>query len=330
MNQPSVSVIVPVYNVEPFVYQCLESLTGQSQPNMEIIIVDDGSMDGTPNIIKSFANQHESVSVITQENQGLSAARNTGMDAAQGEYIGFVNGDDWVDERMFESLVSMADSCHADIVIGNGQLIDNETGETKPIQDFHVWAKLKTRHDNLFLSPRKEQDLFMLDTSVCKRLFRRSFLKSLCFRFPLGKIFEDVPTHFHLLLNTESVALVDKELYFYRTNRAGRITARTDDSLLQIFEVMQQVIDHFDSHDADLTIWANYIWFQSWVLQWLRNQITTEHVGKFDRKCYEISKNFKVGSIEGFLPRYLEQIAIHGYGNAPYEIDARMHEIDHA
>jgi len=304
MNCPSVSVIVPVYNVEPFVTQCLESLVGQSLDNMEILVVDDGSTDGTPDIIKSFANRYGSVRVFTQENHGLSAARNLGMSAAQGEFIGFVDGDDWVDERMFETLFAMAINCQADIVIGNGQLIDHLTGETKPIQDTHGWTSLKSQHEDLFLSPGKEPDLFMLDTSVCKRLFRREFLKSLCFRFPHGKIFEDVPTHYHMLLNTESVALVDQELYFYRTNRPGRITARTDETLLQVFEVMQQVIDDLNRYDANLTVWANYIWFQSWVLQWLRNQIIPEFAGEFDRMCYEISKNFKESSLKVFEEKF--------------------------
>ena len=175
MSNASVSIIVPIYKVAPFVAQCLNSLVRQSLGNLEIIIVDDGSTDESLNIIKSFDFEKRIVKIISQENSGLSAARNTGMGVAKGEYIGFVDGDDWVDENMFEAMFSMAISSEADIVICNGQLIDHATGESKPIQDQHVWTTLKSRHDTLILSPKTEPDIFMLDTSVCKRLTDENF-----------------------------------------------------------------------------------------------------------------------------------------------------------
>lgn len=304
MSNASVSIIVPIYNVAPFVAQCLHSLVRQSLGNLEIIIVDDGSTDQSSDIINSFDFGKKTVKIISQENCGLSAARNTGMGVAKGEYIGFVDGDDWIDENMFETLYSMAISSQADIVICNGQLIDHATGESKPIQDQHVWATLKSRHDTLILSPKTEPDLFMLDTSVCKRLFRREFLESLRFQFPPGKIFEDIPTHFHLLLNTKTVVLVDRKFYFYRTNRPKRITARTDKTLLQVFDVMKQVVDELHLHDADQTIWANFIWFQAWVLKWLRNQIDSQYLEEYIEKTIVLAKHFKEGSVRGYLEKF--------------------------
>jgi len=304
MSNTAVSVIVPVYNVAPFISQCLDSLARQSLANMEIIIVDDGSTDATAELVASTVGQGRSIRVISQENRGLSAARNAGMDIARGEFIGFVDGDDWVDERMFESLYSVAVDTRADIVICNGRLVDHETGESRHIQDDHVWAELKSRHENLLLSPSLEPDLFKLDTSVCKRLYRREFLETLNFRFSEGKIFEDIPAHFRMLLNTETVAMIDREFYFYRTNRPDRITARKDRTLLQVFEVMQEVIDDLYRHEADLAVWENFIWFQAWVLKWLRNQIDGRYLEEFMNQSSILAANFKDEPVLRFLEKF--------------------------
>jgi hypothetical protein len=236
----SVSVIVPVYNVEKYIIQCLDSLLRQDLTSLEIIVVNDGSTDKTPGIVEKYARDHDSIQLINQQNMGLSAARNAGMDMAKGEYLGFVDGDDWVHESMYGSMLDKALTSGADVVITNGQLYNEETSKFSPIQDFHTWEALKKKNTDLVFSPRAEADLFMLDTSACKRLYKKSFLQSLGFQFPPGKIFEDVPTHYKLLLNTESVALLDQPYYLYRTNRPGRITAKNDESLFQVFDVMDR------------------------------------------------------------------------------------------
>jgi 2-polyprenyl-3-methyl-5-hydroxy-6-metoxy-1,4-benzoquinol methylase len=189
-------------------------------------------------------------------------------------------------------------------VICNGQLYNEETGEYSPIQDFRIWASLKAKNERLEFLPRAETDLFLLDTSACKRLYNKRFLESLRFQFPPGKIFEDVSTHYKLLLNVDKIALIDQPFYFYRTNRPGRITAKSDTSLFQIFDVMNQVIEDLNAREADIEIWANYIWYQNWVLRWLRKQIDQEHAGDFDAQCHAISKKFKQGSLKVFKDKF--------------------------
>ena len=103
-----VSVIIPAYNVEKYIAKCLDSLINQSLKDIEIIIIDDGSTDKTPFIIKDYANQDKRIKVIAQTNQKQGAARNRGLEAASGEYIGFVDADDWVDLNYFEKLYETA------------------------------------------------------------------------------------------------------------------------------------------------------------------------------------------------------------------------------
>jgi glycosyltransferase involved in cell wall biosynthesis len=301
---PPVSVVVPVHNVEKYVVQCLDSLLEQELPGIEIIIVDDGSTDGTLEIAEEYAQVHENIHLLSQHNQGLSAARNAGMDAASGDYMGFVDGDDWVHPRMFFSMHERARESNADLVICNGQRYNDETGDYEPIQDFPIWAALHDSNESLEFSPRIEPDLFMLDTSACKRLYKRDFLESLAFRFPPGKIFEDVSTHYRLLLNTDTVALIDEAFYNYRTHRPGRITARNDESLFQVFDIMEQVIEDLYEHEAETVIWANFVWFQNWVLRWLRQQIDPRYSSDFDRHCHEISQKFKPGALEHFNKKF--------------------------
>ena len=103
-----ISIIVPVYNIEAYVARCLDSLVQQDLKEIEIIVVNDGSTDNSPEICKSYAKKYPNIKYISQRNQGLSAARNTGISAAKGEYIGFVDGDDFVKNGMFSTLYNNA------------------------------------------------------------------------------------------------------------------------------------------------------------------------------------------------------------------------------
>ena len=113
---PKVSVIVPAYNIAPYIERCVQSLCEQTLESIEIIVVDDGSTDGTQGLCKSLASHDSRIKVITQENQGVSAARNAGIKAARGKYIGFVDGDDFVRPNMYESMLDNSIKHDADVV----------------------------------------------------------------------------------------------------------------------------------------------------------------------------------------------------------------------
>jgi len=114
---PLISIIVPIYNIAEYASECIQSLINQTYKNIEIILVDDGSTDHSPVICDEFAEQDERIKVIHKRNGGLSDARNAGLDVATGEYIGFVDGDDWVDEDMYETLYHLIYEHQADISI---------------------------------------------------------------------------------------------------------------------------------------------------------------------------------------------------------------------
>lgn len=117
MDSPLISVIIPVYNVEKYLRQCLESVIGQTYINLEIILVDDGSTDGSSKICDDFAAIDDRIVVIHQYNAGLSSARNAGLDIMKGDYVSFVDSDDWIEKDMFAILLSSLEDEKADIAI---------------------------------------------------------------------------------------------------------------------------------------------------------------------------------------------------------------------
>lgn len=135
---PTLSVIVPIYNVERYLHKCIQSIINQSYEHLEIILVDDGSPDNCGIICDQFAKKDKRIKVIHQKNKGLSAARNSGLDIATGDYIGFIDSDDWVDEKLYETLLKLAQVHQCDLiscVIQESNKLDNNISQEqhKPI-----------------------------------------------------------------------------------------------------------------------------------------------------------------------------------------------------
>ena len=304
MTSPTVSVIVPAHNVETYIGQCLDSLITQDTHEIEIIVVDDGSTDDTGKIASVYAASNPQIVLLTQPNRGLSEARNRGLEVVRGQYVGFVDGDDWVHASMFREMYHLATKTGSDFVITNGRLYNHLTKSLQPFQDRRLWNQLWQSGLSDAFNPRLKQELFRLDTSTCKRLYRREFLERLRFRFHANLIFEDVPAHYRLMLSADRVALLPRLHYFYRSHRPGRITSYADEKLFDVFAVMELVMRDLVALAADDMIWANFIWHQSWVLRWLRRQIRKDLSVSFDGKATAIALTFPQGGLETFFAQF--------------------------
>lgn len=138
-SDSKVSVIVPVYNVEHYLAKCLDSLVNQSLQNIEIIVVNDGSKDGSGNIIQQYSEKYsDKIKALTKENGGLSDARNFGIDQATGDYLGFVDSDDYVSGTMFEEMLNLAEKNDAEMVICNIQKVDEDGNITQNCPRFRI------------------------------------------------------------------------------------------------------------------------------------------------------------------------------------------------
>ncbi|MBQ9466892.1 MAG: glycosyltransferase family 2 protein [Muribaculaceae bacterium] len=244
---PLVTVIVPAYNVAPWLPQCLESIAAQEYEHLEVIVVDDGSTDSTGDIARRMAARDSRFTVVSKPNGGLSSARNAALDVATGEWVMMVDGDDLVPPRAVSDLIAASRSGGAvDVAAGAWELFNDgeaplflssgTTGRAWP------WPGRERRHD-LFLSADEAIKAIYyqdgrLTGSACARLLRRTLFDGL--RFPEGKLYEDLAIAYDLYSRcTRGVAVTTAVVYGYRQRRAGSILNR-------FTPARADVLDHLD------------------------------------------------------------------------------------
>lgn len=206
--KPIISIIVPVYNVEAYLVQCVESVLAQSFTEFEVLLIDDGSTDNCPAVCDSFAQRDPRVRVIHQRNSGLSMARNVGIDCACGEYLCFVDSDDYISPEYCNTLYKTAVSLDVNMVACRmTRFVDGE----------NICDATDGGAVTIFPFPRflKEQMTRNIEMGVCNRLFHRNVLKGI--RFEAGRLHEDIIFAGDLLVaDFGNVAYVDESLYYYR------------------------------------------------------------------------------------------------------------------
>lgn len=204
-----ISVIVPVYRVEKYLPQCVQSILGQTCPAWELILVDDGSPDRCGEICEQFARQDGRIRVLHKENGGLADARNAGTAVAQGEYITYIDSDDWVAPQLLERLLEQAKITGADVVVCDMAKTDSEEMTFE-----NTNAGPKT-----FTGPQAMETMLYqtgFDTSACGKLFHTELCKKNL--FPKGHLYEDLFTIYKMLFAAQTVVYLPQVLYAYRKN----------------------------------------------------------------------------------------------------------------
>ena len=186
-----VSVIVPIYNVEKYLRKCLDSLVNQTLKDIEIICINDGTKDNSVNIVNEYLQKYPNVILINQENQGLGMARNNAMKHAKGDYIAFVDSDDWVDLNMYEVLYNKAIETNADIVECDYRMVFENSTKIKNRTLFgslHTWKKFPIVCGKVFDWKFVKKELFDgLRCMVWNRLYKRRLIFDTHLTFPKGK-----------------------------------------------------------------------------------------------------------------------------------------------
>ena len=232
------SIIVTAYNIEDYIEQCLESVAAQTLSDIEVLVVDDGSSDSTPDRIAEFCSgDARFIPVLLPENSpgGVATAANAGLNRATGRWVGFVDGDDYVEPTMFERLFGAATGCDADLAMCDYQEVVDDTGERRDPADAHRWAELTRPCYELDTYTRR---LFLRFIAVpWRKLYRRSLLEDGPIRFPVSDgFYEDNPFHWFALISARSIAVVPEVLCYHRVGRAGQTMAAADERLFQIFQ----------------------------------------------------------------------------------------------
>ena len=203
-KRPLLSIIVPVYNVAEHLPRCIESILKQTYAHLEIILVDDGSPDNSGKICDDYAQKDSRIKVVHQENRGLSGARNTGLEMASGDYIGFVDSDDWIKKTMFEEMVNVAIGHNVDMVTCG------------VIKSLDLQNEDSPNEDTIFFKSRDEAIVHLIETtsfSVWRRIYRNSLIQNI--KFVEGKNSEDVYFTLESLMRLEKCGYTEKELYIY-------------------------------------------------------------------------------------------------------------------
>ena len=281
------SIIVPIYNVEKYLRKCLESLVSQNLCDMEIILVNDGSPDNSQMIIEEYESAFPFVKGFVKENGGLSDARNYGITKASGDYIAFVDSDDYVDRQMFKSMLEIAEKGNFDIVVCDFEEI---------YPDHIRQGSSRLKQD---LKSRQEVKAHMCDIypSVWNKLYKRSLFETI--RFKKNVWFEDVEMFYRMLPFVNSIGVIHEPFYKYM-QREGSISKSND---MRIFHCL-------DNWNGVLQYYKEYGFFEEYYHEleysYVRYIYATfvKAAIKFDRDLYDKAVNKAIDNVKTNFPGY--------------------------
>ena len=246
MAEIKISVIVPVFNVEDYLNYSLDSILNQTLEDIEVICVDDGSTDNSLNILKDYAKKDERIKIISKENEGQGTARNVGIDNAQGEFIAFVDSDDFIDKNMFEKLYNESVNKNLDLVMCKVSSFDNETHEINDNLWYYSLKCFNGFKKDVFNNQDTKKFTHLISVTPYNKLYRNSFIQKNSIRFPDKYIFEDEVFFYNVYLKSKRISLVNENLYYYRTNRAGSTVSNDSNKdysdVVYIFKLIRQLL----------------------------------------------------------------------------------------
>lgn len=242
-DMPLVSVIIPVYNVRRYLSKCIESVREQTYKNIEIIIVDDGSTDGSGEICEEYAKQDERVLILHKENGGLSSARNVALDIFHGEYVTFIDSDDYVKKTYVEKMVRLIKENEADISIVN--FIRVYDGKTQ--------KKIKKTSVKIYKNLDAMADMFYqknVVVSAWAKLYHRNLFTKI--RYPVGKLYEDLGTTYKLFFLSNKIAYSSEQLYYYSQRKDSIMQEKFSLRKLDRIELGYEILLWSETYCLDL------------------------------------------------------------------------------
>lgn len=254
MQQSLISIIVPIYNVEEYIEDCLKSLDAQDYQNYEVVLVNDGSTDNTINLVNNFiTNKTTTFKLYNKSNGGLSDARNYGLSMAQGEFVLFIDSDDFISPNTLSITNKSAHESNSDIICF---ALAEVTENRKRIRYIPANATLKSGTFSLYDSKN------LISSSLpnaCNKLIRKSLFIENKIQFPVGLWYEDLATNPKLFFYANTITFIDDELYYYR-QRDGAITKTFSLKVMDIYKVLNNLVEFFkatpyENAKTDINTW---------------------------------------------------------------------------
>lgn len=293
MDKPLMSIIIPVYNVEKYLKQCLDSVIAQKYNNYEIILVDDGSTDDSPNICNEYADKYQNIRCFHKENGGLSSARNYGVDRMNGEYVLFLDSDDyWDDSEFLYKISNILKKEDYDIIV---------FGMKKYFEDSKCFCNPQFKFDNN-TSIYELIKYNKFKASACNKIIKSEILKKNNIVFPLGLKSEDIKWTYEVLKNSKNIYALKENIYVYR-QRGGSITKTIKEQnildMISMFKFCYE--DCIKCNNSNKEVLLSYIAYEYCValglVSCIKNvQKSTKHC-LYDMKYflkYRISKKVKL------------------------------------
>ena len=280
MENQLISIIVPIYNVEKYLKKCIESIINQTYKNIEIILVDDGSPDNCGIICDEYSQKDKRIIVIHKENGGLSDARNKGIDIAKGDYLTFIDSDDFVNIDYIEKLYNS-------IKLNNTKLA--QCGISKVNENNEIIEKLNYDENYIKTSHEILNELYgkhlIENVVVWNKMYAKELFKNI--RFAVGKIHEDEFTTYKLIYYSKNVAIVSDSLYNYRQNNASIMGRKFNIKRLNLLEALEQRIQFFwDKNEKDLYEKSVKVYLEQLRMYYIKTK-------KYIRNSKEIQQDIK-------------------------------------
>lgn len=304
MSDVKISVIVPVYNVEEFLEESIECVISQKNfLEIELILIDDGSTDDSGKIINKYKNKYKNIYGYFQKNSGQSAARNKGINHAQGEYIYFLDSDDLIPNYTLDYLLNLANKEDLDLILFEGESFFDESADSKKIEGFDYTRNKEYRSiqdgKKMFIEMMNNKDFF---ASPCLQFFKKDILLKHDISFLEGHIHEDELFSYQLLLSSDRVKCIKKQLFFRRLRSNSTITSNNYEkrifSLKSIIEETIKFNKRTDTSDSSL------------------NEALNKRINHLLGQCIIYSLEMKYGKrrkMFGFLKQIETLISKNGY-----------------
>ena len=216
-----ISIIIPIYNVREYLAKCIESVINQTYQDIEIICVDDGSTDGSYEICEYYKKKDSRIKVVHKVNEGIVSARQTGLKIANGEYVGFVDGDDWIDEKMYESMIRTMEKSNVDMVetgvIDSYNSFTEKERKYKLKEGIYKSEKFKKNILNNLIYDGKFYNYGVVSVYLWNKLFKRKYITECYMKLDYKQsMFDDFVSVYPYLIKHQSIAIINKAFYHYR------------------------------------------------------------------------------------------------------------------
>lgn len=272
-----ISIIIPVYKVEKYLEKCIQSVINQTYENLQIILVDDGSPDNCGKICDEYAKKDHRIEVIHKSNGGLSDARNKGLEIAKGEYIGFVDSDDYIEADMYEVLYNLLKQYNADVSICNFYTVSQ--------------GKISIKNADNGINEYNRIEILkeiLLDKNIQSYAWNKLYKKELFdeIKYPIGKKYEDIGTTFYLLEKCNKVVATGKSEYYYINRQDSIVNNVTESTITDYIELIMQRYDYIEKNIKELSSYnKDYL---KRILKTAEKDIKSlNEVGDYTKKKYE-------------------------------------------